>query len=587
MRYPMISTPRRDGSVLVNTGRYCLALSWLLLILPAWVHAGVTVRLDSTRVTVGESFTIVYQIRGEQRVFPDFSGIEKHFEIIGRARQRLLSAINGRVEVVLSWKLELQARKAGRYVIPPIRFGNSKSPEITIEVRQGAASKKGRRADYFVEFETNTDSPYVQQQVELRLRIYYPSRYYIPTRNIQISAIRFLSGDAVVKDRGRAFPGKKRFGQRQYNVITQKYTLLPQKSGVLRIRPQTIIMLVPGKYVQGSFGFGSYRRYQRKYLYTRELVLKVRPKPAAYTGKYWLPTSKLELKEVWPQGIRQLRVGEPVTRQIKIIAHGLTAEQLPALDTGEIEGIKLYRDKAELNTSNQGDRLIGERSQKIAMIATKPGRYRLPEIRLDWWNINTGKMETARIPPRTLIVTAGTAANARSPDISVPPRRPGRGVETAVAAGPAAGIWFWSTLGFAILWVSTLLAWWYSFRVRGTRPRQAGHAKTRAPAAADVTEIRMACSANDPRRCSRALLAWAAEYWQDRAPTSLDGIARLLGDEGFSRSIAELNRCLYATRGTESRWNGTEFWKRFDQARRRAGPQQAPAGSALAPLHPQ
>ncbi len=591
MQCLIISTTERGGSVLIHVKRCCLVLSLVMTLLPAWLQAGVTVRLDSTRVTVGESFFIVYQVRGQERVFPDFSGIEKHFEIIGRARQRLLSSVNGRVEVVLSWRLELQARKAGRYVIPPIRFGKSKSPAVTIEVKQGAVSKQGKRADYFVELETSTNEPYVQQQVELRLRIYYPSRYFIPSRNVQISAIRFLSGDAVVKDQGRAFPGKKTFGQTRYNVITQKYTLLPQKSGVLRIRPQTIIMLVPGRYVRGSFGFGSYRRYQRKYLYTKALELKVRPKPAGYTGKYWLPTEKLVLKEVWPKGFQQLRVGEPVTRQIKIIAHGLTAEQLPALDMGDVQGIKLYRDKAELNTSSQTGRLVGERSQKIAMIATRPGRYTLPEITLDWWNIKTGKMETARIPSRTLVVVAGAAGKPQSPDITVPQRPPGKsqGPAAVVEGGlPTASLWFWLTWVFALLWLVTVSAWWYFSRTGRREPQQGQQpAAVRIPGTTlEIAEIRMACNANAPQRCSKALLAWARKYWQDEAPTSLDGIARLLGDERFGRCVEELNRCLYAAGTGEASWDGTGFWKVFDQARRKAHQRRTGTDSALVQLYP-
>jgi len=50
------------------------------------------------------------------------------------------------------------------------------------------------------------------------------------------------------------------------------------------------------------------------------------------------------------------------------------------------------------------------RQEKQALLPTAPGRYELPAVEVTWWNLNTDRPETTRLPARTVEVPVGGAA---------------------------------------------------------------------------------------------------------------------------------------------------------------------------------
>ncbi len=74
----------------------------------------------------------------------------------------------------------------------------------------------------------------------------------------------------------------------------------------------------------------------------------------------------------------EIRVGDPVTRTIRLQAQGLGFEQLPELNLTAPEGAEIYPDKPDTRTRDDGTWLYGERVRKFAFVPTKPGTLTIP-----------------------------------------------------------------------------------------------------------------------------------------------------------------------------------------------------------------
>jgi hypothetical protein len=79
------------------------------------------------------------------------------------------------------------------------------------------------------------------------------------------------------------------------------------------------------------------------------VTLEVKPAPATFTGRHWLSAEQLVLKEEWSGDNQEMKVGEPLTRTLRILANGATVGQLPELNVGQTDDkLKTYPDQPVL-----------------------------------------------------------------------------------------------------------------------------------------------------------------------------------------------------------------------------------------------
>ncbi len=152
------------------------------------------------------------------------------------------------------------------------------------------------------------------------------------------------------------------------------------------------------------------------------------------------------------------------------------------------------------------------------------------------------------------------------------------------ASGPGGKrLWMGISVGFALLWCVTMLAWWRS-RQRTPRPLDAAKPQPRAPvgAAQARAQFREACRRNDAHAARHCLLAWVAAAWPDEPIPGLDALAKRLGDAAVTPKLAELDRACFA--GAD--WDGAGLLQVLtDLPPRRARSGGGP-GDGLAPLYP-
>src|SRR5262249_44101579 len=144
--------------------------------------------------------------------------------------------------------------------------------------------------------------------------------------------------------------------------------------------------------------------------------------------------------------------------------------QLPPLGGMTVDAFKQYVDQPELENQTADDGVTGVRTEKIAFLPTRPGRYTLPAIEVTWWNTRADTLETTRVPEREVEVLPGTAAPAAAPaapadaraNQGAPPAAP----VATVAPATSQLVWITATVTLAVAWLLTMSLWWWSARRR-------------------------------------------------------------------------------------------------------------------------
>lgn len=531
-------------------------------------QAEVEVTIDRNPVQVNESFQLVFSLDHEPDQNPDFSILQQHFLILGSNRSNNISIINGQYQRSVKWTLQLMAKQVGDYMIPAIRFGQERSEPFQITVNPSSISSLPHDELVF-EVIARQSEIYVQSQVIVKLRL-------LSANNIsayQFGDLRLQSGDAVIEPLGDVQDYQTRIADRNYLVLEQRFALYPQQSGRLEIAPIMAEVRLPSGSGFDPFRTGGEVRRVR----SQPVFIDVKPIPPEADGAYWLPATKLVLREEIPENLDALVVGEPITRSLSIVAEGLTAAQLPQIELPPIDGLKQYPDQPELRDRRSGKGVTGRRTQKVALIPSAPGAYLLPEISLQWWNLHSGRLETATLPMRELNV-GGVAGSAPEPS-----RAAGEevaGADPGSAQARASRFWVWTSLILALGWSATVLLWWFGTRRTGLPALDPGSI---APLRTARRDLHRACLANDAPDARTALLAWGRALLAPRPLASLHQLERELGGD-FGRELARLNHALYAAEHGD--WQGIDLWQCCQALESERNVQPSQAASGLTPLNP-
>ena len=564
-----------------------LTITLLLLLQSAAVCAdGLRAAVSRNEITLGETFQLSIFSDTEQAGDPDFSMLERDFQIVNRSQAKNMQIINGKVNRMQRWNLMMQPKRIGQLTIPSISVGGESTDPITLTVNEAAPAKEAVAGDdIFLKVEVDREQAYPGQQVILSVRLYRG----VSTENASLSPPQSNDPDILIHKLGEDQQYQSQISQRRYTVVERRYALFPSHSGRLELSP----LKFEGEIMQSrrrnnrllTLPFDSFQQPGKiTRLQSRALTLEILPRPQRAAGQPWLPSSNLQLTETWSKPPTEWKVGEPITRTLMLFADGLTSAQLPELEQMLPAELKQYPDQPQLQDRADRDGITGVRESKIAIIPNRPGRYTLPAISIPWWNIDKGRMERAEIAPRTIDVQPAAATTTPGRDPAVDARAVASAPASRIpAAVPGEAVASWLVWLLAAGWLLTSLAWGYSAWRRQQPSRRSGTAPRQA-ASPTLSEIGAACSRNDPLATQRALLAWAQRRWPDSPPRSLAHLARLLDDEAVASAIADLEQTLYAA--DTPIWEGGALWQRLQKRSQRESQPAAPQIDTLAPLHP-
>ena len=244
---------------------------------------------------------------------------------------------------------------------------------------------------------------------------------------------------------------------KRFEVVERQYAVFAEKDGELTIPA----VKFSGRFVNRRLGRGRYETVA-----SQPVLVDIKAPPDEFDGRTWLPAMGFSISESYEPDGTQLKVGESVTRTITLQGLGLESATLPPISTKMPDGVRLYPGQTETDEEVHAAGVTGVRSQEYALVATKAGRFVLPEIRIAWWDVVNDEQRVAILPERVLQVT-GTgvavkddqtpAVERSNEDLSEAPD-----LDDSVAAprSPTEGSsWFWPLLSLLLALLSIGLAW--------------------------------------------------------------------------------------------------------------------------------
>ena len=532
-----------------------ITFSFLLFIfIPQMIWATeIDTTLDRSQISINNSFQLIFSTTESPDAAPDFSPLEKDFEILNQNQQSSSSWINGRSTQSVQWVLNLMAKQAGKFLIPPIPFGKDSSKPVTITVSQNALSNNNNKnEDLFLEVEASPKNTYVQSQVIYTVRLY---------RKVQITQASLNEpelADAIVEKLEEDKNYTTQLNGVSYAVIEQKYAIFPQKSGTVTIDPVVLTAQVVTNNRRRFNGFFNRQSTQSKRITSEAINLDIKPAPADFTGKQWLPSEHVHLEEKWSGDVKEMKVGEPLTRTITLLAKGTTVAQLPELHNGKIDNqLKAYPDQPVLKEKKNPDGLMAFREEKIAFIPSKPGEYTLPAIKIPWFNTQTQTMEIASIPEKKVTATGSATSQNTIPDDTLTPlqlnteKNPKTKPKIQTVENP---FWKWLSLFLMLGWLLTMF---FLFKKQKPKQRKRPTDNKQLKLKEVVKQLKKACSENNAPVAKDALLTWGKINFNSN---NLSAIASHCND-ALQDQISLLNQSLYASQTKQ--WQGNDLFIAF------------------------
>ena len=541
-------------------GNLAAALLALLLATGAnLAFAAVQATLDRDQVSLGDTLRLtITATDNEDLDDADLGLLNEDFEVLGRSSSSNMSVVNGRLSQSRQLVLDLAPRREGNLRIPSLHIGQTSTPLIPVVV---GPAPDPLSSDERVLFEAEVDrhNVYVQGQVILTLRV--QQSVNLEGRSLE----EFKLDNVFIKPlEQRSF--QRTAGGRQWLVHEIRYALFPEKSGTLEIPAQVFSGRIPQPR-RSFFDMGQSGQLVRRT--TQPLTVEVLPQPDGFSADNWLPVRNLSVEERWSGALENLGVGESVTRTITIRGEGAQGAQLPPIQFTPADGLKYYPDQPQISEEEVSGGLLGIRVDSAALVPTRAGHYRIPGIRIPWWDVQSEQLRYAELPEREFTVAPPDSAqdpSAPAP-IPIPGAAPGTATVEAAPASGGGGL-FWQVLAAASTmgWLLTLALLWR--RSRNIRVAQAVKPDTRESERQAFRLLLSACAGGNPSGVRSALMTWAAALKGSVSPVSLEQVGELFQDEELARELDRLDASLYGPGGSD--WNGralSECLRRLRKAR--------------------
>lgn len=536
------------------------ALVFIFLLLHHLVAVAMTIEtaVDRNPVSLNESFEVTFTASDTPSGDPDFSPLNADFDVLNQSHSSQSSWINGKISQTIQWSVQLMAKHAGSLNIPAISFGQDTSNPLSITVTQQDSADINTDQDLFLKVEATPLNPYIQSQVTYTLKLF---------RRVNLTQAALgepTLADAVVQKLGDDSNYSTQVKGVDYAVTERKYAIFPQKSGSVTIPPLQLTAEVLSAGQPRFNGFFNQQITRSKQIASEAIKLEVRPAPTNPAMAHWLPAEDLQIKQEWSGDITQMKVGEPLTRTLIIMAKGATVGSLPELNSSKTSPqYKSYPDQPNLKELPRSEGIYAMREEKIAIIPSSSGSIVLPAIEIPWFNVRTQQVEIAKIAATTLNVTGGAPAPASTPTPAPLPKP--KTADTPQAANPspstmavAENQWFWLTIFFASAWLITLIYLWVSRRPKRVQPSVSPVSHKQPDF---QQQLKLACQENNLHSAKQTLLAWGSAYF---GVNSLGALAELC-DARLRDEILLINELLYAPQAEANNWQGKKLLQAFNE----------------------
>tara|TARA_R110001583_G_scaffold49044_2_gene153623 strand:+ start:250 stop:1938 length:1689 start_codon:yes stop_codon:yes gene_type:complete len=548
-----------------------LTLMALLLLAIPVCAAELLASVDRKEITKSDVVTLQVRYTGNAGFSsPEWSGLDKSFDIINQNRSMQFNMANGSSTSYTEWTLSLAPKSTGKLTIPAFIFDNSRSEPITVNVTDSPKATNASNEEFYFQVEVSGGTHYVQEQLLYIEKLFYTVNHEDPS----------LSEFAVTDAQVQALGEPKQYitvvdGQR-IGVYERRYAIFPEVAGEL---------VIPGQRFSGRISnrYDRFNRGRTATIVSKPIKLNVQPIPKDYPQAPWLPASNLKIEENFSKDEKSWKVGEPVTRSFKITADGISGSQIPPIPTPEVSQLRYYPDQTNQDTQMDENGLHAAVAQSVALVPTTAGRIVLPELRIPWWNTRLNTVEYAVLPARTIHVAEAVSS---IPAPITAPQDLAVNSADVVETNTTSGIWPWICALLVISNIGTLALLWF-LRTRPTggeiTPRKQGKKETSVTVDGNWKEVRIACQSSSPKYMRDAILRWAPVHFNDPSLLTMDQLIQHYQDPKVKAALAELDAQLYSQQ-ENSAFNGNALLtllKKEDPSNKKKNTKEG-----LAPLYP-
>lgn len=256
-----------------------------------------------------------------------------------------------------------------------------------------------------------------------------------------------------------------------------------------------------------------------------------------------LASQGFSIEETWKPNSGYILPDTPYVRTIRITGINNTIEQLPTLSLPSIHGIDIYADDEHSELKLENAIPISIREVKQVFISKNGKAFKIPEIKIDWWNTNSERVQTLVLPSRSF---------AEQPRLNITSSKEKK------TSTPQETESYLSTTHLVISGIlfTALLIIGFIFRKKITRILQLRKLNS---------NLKKACQMNDAPQAYKALIDWANAYYLQTF-TSLEQIP-------FSNQIAvemnELEEFLFGDILEKKQdWNGSLLYRTYKRAKK-------------------
>ena len=574
------------------TNTAVILLGLVLSALPAL--AKVRASISDNTVAFGDTINLRLEGSGDSlHGSPDLSPLSANFDIVGTSQSSTTQIVNGVATSSRGWTVELAPRSQGDLTIPSIPIGSESTQPLQLQVVDAESLPATDATGSGVRLEMTAPSGpfYVQQEIPVTVRITDSAGL----RHAELSGP--VSDDAIVTISGADNSEQTTQDGIPVTIFERTYLVKPQQSGELVIPPLTLRGRVQDasrtQSARDPFaGFGISDSLLSQFINpgrpmvarSTALRIDVQPRPEQVTG-WFLPAKMLELSASWAPDEPLFRVGEAVTRVIKLVALGASEEQLPDLSLGDVDGARIYVDRNASSTVELDGGTAAISQISVSIIPTRAGSITLPALEVDWWDTHSDQQKTATLAATTIQIESG--ANATAVIESTEPS------STTVDSGGPAGssddvrqLESGSTVSLFILLLCAVAI--IALRIRSKKaavenPIERDKFETLDPDALE-REIRVSCKEGSAPAAYGDLQRWLVAVLSNSNRVS---IAESPEMADLRKHLNALEARLFSEDGT-SRWDGAQLLTSVNKLKRRLkrGGAAAVRREVIPPLYP-
>lgn len=506
--------------------------------------AEVTASVDRSRIIIGETLTLTISVDENSNEEPDLTELEDVFTVLGTSKSSSTQIINNSYSTQTSWQISLMPNGVGENTIPPIKVGSQQTKPIQISVTKSDPNAKAN-GDVFIEAETDKTEAFVKEQIILTVRLFY---------GIALSEGSLsdpVASDTIITQLDKGANYRTVRDGRSYEVVERRYAMFAEKSGKLELNP----IIFNGRDNSSRRSFSMFATGKPVRAVSKPVEIEIKPIPQTSIGKDWLPASNVQISQEWSS--QPYKVGEPITRTITLYVEGLNETQIPEIDLGEIDGIRVYPEQPLSQTEKEAENLKSWKQVKLAMIPTQSGKIRIPEFQLEWFNTKTGQVEFAKLPPVTLDVEAGDFALEKPPIGNLfetkSPKSVSNVSESHVDANankaPSSEVkviekdsWLWKSIALisVLLWLVTL-----AILLSSRKKKRVSDSSDKAKRSINKQDIISSINNKDLSGLQESLIRWWNQQHPENQVNNLSGIKPLVAEE-MQSLIENLELLLYS-----------------------------------------